>query len=62
MLSARALEVGGRAQSWDAGVCHTLQMFVLRRDQGRLEEIEALVRRLGRARTRPTRSCTARGL
>jgi tetratricopeptide (TPR) repeat protein len=46
LLSVKALEVGERAQSWDARVCHVLQMVVLRRDQGRLEEIEGQVRRV----------------
>ena len=45
-LADRALELGGRAQSWSADVCHMLQLFVLRRDQGRLGEIEARLRRL----------------
>ena len=58
VLSARALEVGGRAQNWDARVCHTLQMFVLRRDQGRLREIEVLVRQVaGENPTYPILHC-----
>ncbi len=58
VLSASALEVGGRAQNWDARVCHTLQMFVLRRDQGRLREIEVLVRRVaGENPTYPILHC-----
>ena len=34
-----------RAQSWNAVVSWRLQLYVLRREQGRLDEIEALVRR-----------------
>jgi tetratricopeptide (TPR) repeat protein len=37
--------VGERAQSWNAAVTYGLQLYVLRRDQGRLEEVEDLVRR-----------------
>ena len=36
---------GGRAQSWNAAVTYRLQMYLLRRQQGRLEEIEDVVRR-----------------
>ena len=36
---------GERAQSWNATVTYRLQMYVLRRQQGRLEEIEDIVRR-----------------
>ncbi|MDX6640674.1 MAG: hypothetical protein QOF12_1685, partial [Solirubrobacteraceae bacterium] len=38
-LVEQALELGERAQSWNAGVSHTLATFVLRRAQGRLGEI-----------------------
>ena len=37
--------LGDRAQSWSAGVTYGLQLYVLRREQGRLAEIEDLVRR-----------------
>jgi tetratricopeptide (TPR) repeat protein len=37
--------VGERAQSWNAAVTYGLQLFLLRRDQGRLEEVEQLGRR-----------------
>lgn len=36
--------LGGRAQSWNAAVTYRLQLYVLRRAQGRLAEIEGLVR------------------
>jgi DNA-binding SARP family transcriptional activator len=36
---------GERAQSWNATVTYRLQMYVLRRQQGRLEEIEDIVSR-----------------
>jgi tetratricopeptide (TPR) repeat protein len=36
--------LGGRAQSWNAAVTYGLQLYVLRREQGRLDEIEELVR------------------
>ena len=38
-LIEQARELGERAQSWNAGVSHTLATFVLRRAQGRLGEI-----------------------
>ena len=41
--AARAL--GERAQSWNATVTYRLQLYALRREQGRLAEIEELVRR-----------------
>jgi DNA-binding SARP family transcriptional activator len=40
-----ARELGGGAQSWNAEVTYRLQLYVLRREQGRLAEIEELVRR-----------------
>ncbi len=43
-LIADALALGERAQAWNAAVSYRLQLFVLRRLQGRLEEIEGLVR------------------
>jgi DNA-binding SARP family transcriptional activator len=43
-LMEAALSLGERALGWNAIVCHDLQLYVLRREQGRLEEIEDLVR------------------
>jgi DNA-binding SARP family transcriptional activator len=40
-----ARSIGVEAQRWDAVVTHGLQLYVLRRDQGRVEEVESLVRR-----------------
>jgi tetratricopeptide (TPR) repeat protein len=42
---AEARSVGERAQSWNAAVGHGLQLYLLRREQGRLNEVEALVKR-----------------
>ena len=42
ICEARAL--GERAQSWNAAVTHRLQLYVLRREQGRLGEMQELVR------------------
>jgi eukaryotic-like serine/threonine-protein kinase len=44
-LIAEALAVGGRAESWNALLSQRLALFVLRREQGRLEEIEGTIRR-----------------
>jgi DNA-binding SARP family transcriptional activator len=44
-LARDAFEVGRRAQSWDAGFSYRVALFVLRREQGRLGEIEELIRR-----------------
>ncbi|MDP9226999.1 MAG: AAA family ATPase [Actinomycetota bacterium] len=44
MLLEKALQIGGRAQTWDAGFSYRIALFQLRRDQGRLEEIEDLTR------------------
>jgi class 3 adenylate cyclase/tetratricopeptide (TPR) repeat protein len=44
-LSSKARRLGERAQSWGAAVTYELQLYVLRRDQGRLGEVEQLVRR-----------------
>jgi DNA-binding SARP family transcriptional activator/tetratricopeptide (TPR) repeat protein len=33
----------GRAQQWDAGFAYRIALFALRREQGRLDEIEALI-------------------
>ena len=43
-LISRAWASGERAQGWNAAVSHGLQLFVLRRTQGRLAEIEDLIR------------------
>lgn len=42
MHAARALHDSG---SWNAGVSFAVQLFALRREQGRLEEVEELIRR-----------------
>jgi DNA-binding SARP family transcriptional activator/tetratricopeptide (TPR) repeat protein len=42
IFEARAF--GERAQSWSAAVSYVLQLYLLRSDQGRLEELEELVR------------------
>ena len=39
-----AHSLGERAQGWHAAVTYRLQLYVLRREQGRLEEIEPLIR------------------
>ena len=39
-LMERARHIGERAQSWNAVVSWRLQLYVLRREQGRLDEIE----------------------
>ena len=44
-LIAETRSLGERAQSWNAAATYGLQLYVLRRDQGRLEEVEDLVRR-----------------
>jgi DNA-binding SARP family transcriptional activator len=41
---AQALAAGERAQSWNAAVSHGLQLYVLRRAQGRLADAEEMVR------------------
>ena len=43
-LAEEARELGERAQSWDAGFSYRATIFALRRDQGRLAEVEDLVR------------------
>src|SRR5262249_29705098 len=42
-LAEEALRRGERAIPWDAGCSYRLALFVLRREQGRLEEIETLL-------------------
>ena len=44
-LIAETLALGERAESWNAAVSHRLALFALRRAQGRLAEIEDLMRR-----------------
>jgi DNA-binding SARP family transcriptional activator len=43
-LMDEAMRLGRRAQSWDAGFSYRIELFARRRDQGRLEEIEDLIR------------------
>jgi hypothetical protein len=43
-LIEEAERLGERAQSWDSGFSYRVAMFVLRREQGRLAEIEDLIR------------------
>jgi DNA-binding SARP family transcriptional activator len=43
-LAEEALRLGRRAQSWDADFAYRINLFVLRREQGRLQEIEELIR------------------
>jgi len=43
-LAEEALRLGERAQSWDAGFSYRLALFTLRREQGRLDEINELIR------------------
>jgi DNA-binding SARP family transcriptional activator/tetratricopeptide (TPR) repeat protein len=43
-LISRAWQVGERAQGWNAAVSYGLQLYVLRREQDRLGEVEDLVR------------------
>jgi tetratricopeptide (TPR) repeat protein len=42
---AETLDLGAVAQGWNATVSHRVALFVLRREQGRLAEIEPLVAR-----------------
>ena len=46
-LVTEAHEMGELVQSWNATVTYLLQLYALRREQGRLGEIEDLVRRSG---------------
>ncbi len=43
-LVEEALRLGRRAQTWDADFAYRIAMFVLRREEGRLQEIEELIR------------------
>ena len=55
---ASARSAGLQAESWNAGVSHALQLYLLRREQGRLDEVEDLVRRSAeRYRTLPIWRC-----
>jgi tetratricopeptide (TPR) repeat protein len=51
-LIVETRELGERAQNWDAAAVHGLQLYFLRREQGRLAEVEELVRRA--AKENPT--------
>jgi tetratricopeptide (TPR) repeat protein len=44
-LIPEALSLGKRAQRSDAISCFRIQMYFLRREQGRLEEVEAIIKR-----------------
>jgi tetratricopeptide (TPR) repeat protein len=44
MLIPRALSLGERAQSWNATVAFRLQLYLLRREQGRVAEVSEVVR------------------
>jgi tetratricopeptide (TPR) repeat protein len=44
-LLAETLAIGQRAESWNAAVSHRLGLFVLRREQGRLAELEEIIER-----------------
>ena len=39
-----AQRIGSRAQTWDAGCSYRLALFALRREQGRLDEIEGIIK------------------
>jgi ABC-type branched-subunit amino acid transport system substrate-binding protein/streptogramin lyase/tetratricopeptide (TPR) repeat protein len=57
-LIEETLRHGQGAQRWEAVLAHRLQMFVLRREQGRLEEIELLIERtVDEYSTRPMVGC-----
>jgi DNA-binding SARP family transcriptional activator len=43
-LAEEALQIGQRAQGWDAAFSHCILLFAVRREQGRLEEVDELVR------------------
>ena len=43
-LADEALQLGQQAESWEAGWAYRMALFSLRRDQGRLAEIEDLIR------------------
>ena len=43
-MAEEALQLGQQAQSWDAGFSYRIALLSVRREQGRLEEIEDMVR------------------
>ena len=43
-LAEEALQIGRKAQSWDAAFSHCILLFAVRREQGRLEEVDQLIR------------------
>lgn len=43
-LAGEALQIGQRAQNWDAEFSHRVLLFAVRREQGRLEEVDQLIR------------------
>ena len=45
VLVVETRDVGERAQGWNAGVTYVLQLYALRVEQGRLDEILELIRR-----------------
>jgi tetratricopeptide (TPR) repeat protein len=47
-LIPEAFALGQRAQGWMAAVYRALQLYALRREQGRLEEVEETVRQIAR--------------
>jgi DNA-binding SARP family transcriptional activator len=51
-LIGETRSLGARPQSWTAEATYGLQMYALRRDRGRLQEVESLVRRA--AKENPT--------
>src|SRR5207244_774574 len=42
-LADEAYEIGRKAQSWDASFSHRVLLFAVRREQGRLEEVDRLM-------------------
>ncbi len=57
-MIAEARSLGDRAQDWTAAAGYALQLYLLRREQGRLREVEALLRRVSAEnRTYPILSC-----
>jgi DNA-binding SARP family transcriptional activator len=48
-LIAETRSLGERALGWNAAVVHGLQLYLLRRERGRLRDVETLVRRAARA-------------
>ena len=57
-LIEEAFRFGERAQRWDALISYRLQMFQLRMEQGRLDEVEGPIRNsVAEYRTRPMLRC-----